>query len=255
MSFSNRPTWSPPSSPDFEDRPVLPTNDRGMVTRTAKRAAADENADRKTPLKKARRSIQYVSRHFATQQPEEEGLRKPKKRRSEEEKENVVHQSDNVMATKISKKKRKSSINSGKDVGSSKRTKTSSTGRTAVQQDRGGKTAQVEDKLQSPVSDPKITEEKQVDLAPWQQVLALPPEEQQQAFHRIFYGLNVDALSSDSDLTDVPADIGPDPFFTPKPRKKRKSSRISQTKEPGSSVVAVKEIKTTPKTKPKSKRD
>ncbi len=30
---------------------------------------------------------------------------------------------------------------------------------------------------------------------------------------RIFYGLNVDELSSDSDLTDVPDDIGPDPFL------------------------------------------
>jgi endonuclease III len=30
---------------------------------------------------------------------------------------------------------------------------------------------------------------------------------------RIFFGLNVDELSSDSDLTDVPDDIGPDPFL------------------------------------------
>ena len=31
---------------------------------------------------------------------------------------------------------------------------------------------------------------------------------------RIYFGLNVDELSSDSDLTDVPNDIGPDPFST-----------------------------------------
>jgi endonuclease III len=30
---------------------------------------------------------------------------------------------------------------------------------------------------------------------------------------RIYYGLNVDELSSDSSLTDVPEDIGPDPFL------------------------------------------
>ena len=54
---------------------------------------------------------------------------------------------------------------------------------------------------------------------------------------RIYYGLNVDDLSSDSDLTDVPDDIGPDPFApslelvankekhkrTPKPKHPTKS--------------------------------
>ncbi|KIW12388.1 hypothetical protein PV08_09665 [Exophiala spinifera] len=31
---------------------------------------------------------------------------------------------------------------------------------------------------------------------------------------RIYYGVNIDELSSDSDLTDVPDDIGPDPFIS-----------------------------------------
>ena len=39
------------------------------------------------------------------------------------------------------------------------------------------------------------------------------PEPQPQP--RIYYGLNVDDLSSDSSLTDVPSEIGPDPFSPP----------------------------------------
>jgi methyl-CpG-binding domain protein 4 len=41
-----------------------------------------------------------------------------------------------------------------------------------------------------------------------------PPETPAKSGPRIYYGLNVDELSSDSDLTDVPDDI-PDPFATP----------------------------------------
>ncbi|KIW98522.1 uncharacterized protein Z519_00183 [Cladophialophora bantiana CBS 173.52] len=42
-------------------------------------------------------------------------------------------------------------------------------------------------------------------------VIATPPETP--ASRRVYYGLNLDELSSDSSLTDVPDDIGPDPFL------------------------------------------
>ncbi|KIX95961.1 uncharacterized protein Z520_08216 [Fonsecaea multimorphosa CBS 102226] len=42
-------------------------------------------------------------------------------------------------------------------------------------------------------------------------VVATPPDTP--AKGRVYYGLNVDELSSDSSLTDVPDDIGPDPFL------------------------------------------
>ncbi|OAP62365.1 hypothetical protein AYL99_04568 [Fonsecaea erecta] len=42
-------------------------------------------------------------------------------------------------------------------------------------------------------------------------IIATPPETPAQ--NRVYYGINVDELSSDSSLTDVPDDIGPDPFL------------------------------------------
>lgn len=42
--------------------------------------------------------------------------------------------------------------------------------------------------------------------------LSSPPTSLPLDGSRIYYGINVDDLSSDSDLTDVPDDIGPDPF-------------------------------------------
>lgn len=42
--------------------------------------------------------------------------------------------------------------------------------------------------------------------------LSTPPQTPAKSQPRIYHGLNVDELSSDSDLTDVPDDIGPDPF-------------------------------------------
>ncbi|KAH0836108.1 5-Methylcytosine G/T mismatch-specific DNA glycosylase [Fonsecaea pedrosoi] len=46
-------------------------------------------------------------------------------------------------------------------------------------------------------------------------IIATPPKTP--AKSRVYYGLNVDELSSDSSLTDVPDDIGPDPF-SPEPK-------------------------------------
>ncbi|KAI1622303.1 DNA glycosylase [Exophiala viscosa] len=40
-----------------------------------------------------------------------------------------------------------------------------------------------------------------------------PPHTPARPHARIYYGINIDNLSSDSDLTDVPDDIGCDPFF------------------------------------------
>ena len=51
---------------------------------------------------------------------------------------------------------------------------------------------------------------------------------------RIYYGLNVDELSSDSDLTEVPDDIGPDPFASSSEivTVKEKPTRKSKSKHP-----------------------
>jgi methyl-CpG-binding domain protein 4 len=56
---------------------------------------------------------------------------------------------------------------------------------------------------------------------------------------RIYYGINVDELSSDSDLTDVPDDIGPDPFeaspstqIVAVARPEKKSKKHTPTRSP-----------------------
>lgn len=72
------------------------------------------------------------------------------------------------------------------------------------------------------------------------------PKRLPQTRPRIVLGVNIDELSSDSDLTDVPEDIGPDPFL-PAPSTKRKGKAKKEQKNV--EVVAVKESKT--KSKPK----
>ena len=61
---------------------------------------------------------------------------------------------------------------------------------------------------------------------------AKPRKTKRRVKPRVYHGLNVDELSSDSDLTDVPVDIGPDPF------------------PPSPELVAIKSEKKTRKTKP-----
>lgn len=56
---------------------------------------------------------------------------------------------------------------------------------------------------------------------------ATPPQTPARTRGRIYYGINIDALSSDSDLTDVPDDIGPDPFIQD---DKRSSTKLKAFK-------------------------
>ncbi|KAK4937080.1 hypothetical protein LTR10_022203 [Elasticomyces elasticus] len=54
-----------------------------------------------------------------------------------------------------------------------------------------------------------------------------PPVTPARPHQRVYYGINIDELSSDSDLTDVPDDIGPDPFLQ---REKPSSAKVQAIK-------------------------
>ena len=58
-------------------------------------------------------------------------------------------------------------------------------------------------------------------------LLATPPATPARPHGRIYYGINIDDLSSDSDLTDVPDDIGFDPFL---PDEKPTSAKVQAIK-------------------------
>jgi endonuclease III len=74
--------------------------------------------------------------------------------------------------------------------------------------------------------------------APPPGALATPPSTSAKTQGRVFYGLNVDELSSDSSLTSVPDSIGPDPFdplaspevVAVKTKDKQKSATKRKTK-------------------------
>lgn len=73
------------------------------------------------------------------------------------------------------------------------------------------------------------------------------PQVSSQKQPRVVLGVNIDELSSDSDLTDVPDDVGPDPFLpVPFTKTRRKIKKEQENAE----VIAVKE----PKNKSKAKR-
>lgn len=63
---------------------------------------------------------------------------------------------------------------------------------------------------------------------------------------RIILGVNINELSSDSDLTDVPDDIGPDPFL---PIPSTKTRRRVKKEQENVEVIAAKEAKNKPKAK------
>lgn len=256
-------TWSPPSSPDLYDQPVVATNSRGMVTDASK--TPPSNVDRQTSSsKKERRSIQYVSRHFASPQAEvtsKSSSRRSKRKRAEDDKENIASGSDDPPL----KNKRQKATSSSTTQTLKKEKKSSTAGRRSSRKHKVDDVDTGQDVgLISPPTDratavqnnaATMEDEKPKTLMPWQQVLAAPEEKQRQAFQRIFHGLNVDALSSDSDLTDVPSDLASD-FEAPvteKPSTGKKSTRKKPVARDGSTVVAVKEEKVTPKNKSKPK--
>lgn len=60
-------------------------------------------------------------------------------------------------------------------------------------------------------------------------VLATPPVTPALPRPRVYYGVNIDEFSSDSSLTDVPDDIGPDPFLLTPPSRPS-SSQVQAVK-------------------------
>ncbi|KAK5943548.1 hypothetical protein PMZ80_004556 [Knufia obscura] len=242
-------TWSPPISPDLDDVPVIATDDRGMITDTTQSPSPAKKDDLK-PAKRKRRTLQYVSRHFSQPQmavKDEQGERKRKRRKVDNNKEDKhASKSDRETAendptVECNPAKEGAQVVAGTTNGNRRKRK-----------------AHVVADAEKPIeanevqSNQGITQESV--LAPWQQVLAAPAEQQQKTFSRIFYGLNVDELSSDSDLTDVPDDIGPDPFSRPPAAKSQRKKRTSlrKVKLEDAELVAVKEETPKAKSKPKN---
>jgi len=184
----------------------------------ASQLPAAPSKDEVTPTRKKRRTLQHVSRHFTQPQPpgsdeKEKGRRRTKRQKVEHEKENQTQDSLQSGlrqdATQLVKRGRRSKV----------KAKESSIADSV-------EVAPEHDVLESsPLS------------SPWQEVLAAPADKQS----RVFFGLLVDELSSDSDLTDVPDDIGPDPFISTPPSKK--PQRPKRKKLEKAELVAVKERK------------
>jgi methyl-CpG-binding domain protein 4 len=137
-AFENNYERSP--SPPYNDRPSIPTDDRGMIIKDVATGSSTVSAEvlavKRRKAKGKRQPVQYVSNHF---------------------------QEDSPVKTPIRRSREK------------------------------GNASADEDQLSLRVTTPPGTPA--VQPAP-----------------RIVHGLNIDELSSDSSLTDVPSDIGPDPF-------------------------------------------
>ena len=237
--------------------------------------------------KRKRRTFQYVSRYFIEAQQEAKSMIKVRSRKRrkldtnedrdvESPSEVSEEQQDRVGEVRASMKvvSKRTKHMKGKEVGdtetgTSETTKSHEQGKDSAKlrsasistikgrkpRSKNATDEELADKCKSERSNSWDASLAEQEAVPWQQVLAAPREEQQAVFQRIFYGLNVDALSSDSDLTDVPDDLGPDPFKTPPPSRKR-GLRQYHTPSEGkkAEVVAVKESRVPLKShsKPKS---
>lgn len=73
---------------------------------------------------------------------------------------------------------------------------------------------------------------------------ATPPVTPARGRPRIYYGLNIDDLSSDSSFTDVPDDIGPDPFLTGAPTSPARLEDSPSYESPIPGTVQAIKIKT-----------
>jgi len=231
-------TWSPPSPPDLNDVPVVATDGRGMITDTTQSQSQSQSQEHDVNLaKRKRKTFNYVSRHFAQPQSAmnndaQEG-KKRKRRKVGSDKENTLRSEEALEAGEVAPKPRKDSAKVAQALKGTKQ------GGRRKRQARSAADPDDESTRDSKSKSPVDT----LVLAPWQQVLAAPAEQQQKTFSRIFFGLCVDELSSDSDLTDVPDDIGPDPFLrSPLPLPKRRKGKFSRTINVGDTeLVAVKE--------------
>jgi len=243
-------TWSPPSSPDLDDIAVIATDNRGMVTDTTQ-TPSPLKEDQVKSAKQKRRTLHYVSRHFTQPQEvvkDEQGRRKGKRRKVDSGNVKWQNVPEDEKARKLALQTNGQPVREEAQVPQ------------GVLHDTGHKRKTRATRSKKDLDPVIATEKKQgtartPPLAPWQQVLAAPAEQQQATFSRIFFGLNVDELSSDSDLTDVPDEVGPDPFLrrTTRVPRNKKESPSKKIKSEDAELVAVK--KKTPKIRPKPKKE
>lgn len=222
-------TWSPPSSPEPFDNAVISTNSRGMITDPNHSPSPSKENGVKS-AKRKRRAVTHVSRHFA--EPPKELKKEPRakrKRTSHEDKENVLNQPEGGAPNVDVEPERTEDVTHPRRL-RAKRAKVADASAVdlekAVKDERDGYAPGAVQsnatRLQNPTVD-SISKSSHT----------LP-----QTKPRIVLGVNIDELSSDSDLTDVPDDIGPDPFLsTPRTKKGRRSRKDRSDAE----LVAVKE--------------
>ncbi|KAL2402465.1 hypothetical protein ABEF95_001812 [Exophiala dermatitidis] len=194
----NAGTWlSPPALP-FSDAelPVISTDDLGMIaddeafagtdfnrSPAAAGGKADDGNKRKSTT--TRRKITYVSKHFVKQDLKDEA---------------------GVSSSPARNRRRANPAQQG----IRRRSKRSAKGEEGYEED-DGKEAEGQGN-HAHIKRPVRQQQHDVDQAATPTNLATPPVTPARSLPRIYYGLNVDDLSSDSSLTDVPDDIGPDPF-------------------------------------------
>lgn len=261
---------SPPL--DLEDLetfqlPVIATNKRGMIVDPLQ-AQHSTTVVAKQPQKRKRRTLQYVSRHFA-QAKEPRRTAPAKKRRKVELEEGasvavaVNHEETTEHQSPVKEKlpQRKASLNQAvratreladdasvaptKHIGSQQQL-------SQLEQTQEPEAVSVQVKVETIESAPARSTTTLLEHV----TITTTTEKLPQSSHRIFFGLDVDALSSDSDLSDVPDNIGPDPFLTAKaiPRPKRNGRRRARGTDHENELVAVKEEKRVTKAKLAPKR-
>ncbi|KAK5076832.1 hypothetical protein LTS08_006003 [Lithohypha guttulata] len=244
-----------------------------MTTDTVHPPLPSQDSDKAPSKKRKRRTLQYVSRHFVQPQAGVKSERRSTKRRKlEDDKENDKSDGqENQVAPVVRKSKadlkREESVPAVHKSEDDDHIDTTAARRDSVTPRKYNESkAKPRKKTKTQVKAQHIEEEEQLPnepatvhdsmstvdaakLVPWQQVLAALPEERQSAFQNILCGIEFE----DSDLTDVPEDIGPDPFALAETERKSKKSKAKKVKTKPE-LVAIKEEKRTPpaKAKPRS---
>lgn len=256
--------WSPPPYlEDLEtfDLPVLATDNSGMIIDPVQNQQSTATVPKQL-RKRKRRTLQYVSHHFVQAKEPQRDLPPKKRRKVEDSKdyERAGTSSETAAAVEESDRTRMQSTD-GQDGGTAGTSHAPSNNDEATVKMEGhvGVPQTVQDvsgsekgqeTVQLTIQSTRTGFSSFATTSLGQEVAEPLPPPQQHTPHRIFFGLDVDALSSDSDLTDVPHDIGPDPFLhAPRSRLQAKKRRARKTRSSAShiEVVAVKEKKTKPK--------
>ncbi|KAL2427271.1 hypothetical protein ABEF95_010916 [Exophiala dermatitidis] len=219
---------SPPASP-FSDAelPAISTDDLGMIVDDEVSAGTDSNRSpaaaggnddgNKSKSTRTRRKITYVSKHFVKQDLKDEAGA-PSSPARNRRRANPAQRSIPGRRKKSAKGKDNHEEDDKKEA--EEHGNHASTNRIAQQQQQQQQQQQGID----------------CDEAATPTNLATPPVTPARSLPRIYYGLNVDDLSSDSSLTDVPNDIGPDPFppeddFDARPSSTVQAVKVSSNKK------------------------